>query len=106
MLAAFPYLASHILEAGFTSRLFQSGEREARLYNDRIEPSSSKWLFFVRLMNFKKGDQLQLKLTGPKAILAARTYGPLDRDKALYVAIVAANLKQRNGQMGVISAKP
>ncbi len=93
VLAAFPYLASHILEAGFTSHLFQSGKREARLYNDRIEPSSSKLLFFVRLMNFKKGDQLQLQLKGPKAVLAARTYGPLDRDKARYVAIVGRKLK-------------
>ena len=54
------------------------GEREARLYNDRIEPTSSKFLFFVRLMNFKKGDQLRLTLKGPKAVLATRTYGPPD----------------------------
>ena len=93
VLSAFPYLASHILEAGFTSHLFQSGEREARLYNDRIEPSSSKFLFFVRLMNFKKGDQLRLTLNGPKAVLATRTYGPLDRDKARYVALVGRKLK-------------
>ena len=61
----FPYQSSLIIEAGFSNRTFKSGEREAQLFDDLIKRDSSALLIFSRLINLKKGDQVELELIGP-----------------------------------------
>ena len=66
VLDAFPYQSSLIIEAGFSNRTFKSGEREATVFDDGVKPDSPALVAFVRLINLKKGDQVELKLNGPE----------------------------------------
>jgi len=97
VLSDFPYQTSQILEAGFTSHHFQSGQREAVIFDDQVGPSSSKLLFFVRLMNFQKGDVLSLTITDPQgSVFATQKYQAPNRNKARYMGFVGK--KRRAGQ--------
>lgn len=97
VLSDFPYQTSQILEAGFTSHQFQSGGREALVFDDQVGPSSAKLLFFVRLINFQKGDVLSLSITDPQgSVFAKQKYQAPNRNKARYMGFVGKKRRAGN----------
>lgn len=85
-LRSFPYQSSHIMEVGFTSRVLKTGERETQYDREPLTPLSDKLLIYARVANFLKGDRIKLFLVGPDGFKIEQFFGPLERNKARYVA--------------------
>jgi murein DD-endopeptidase MepM/ murein hydrolase activator NlpD len=96
------YQGSQIIETGFASQPVSPDQAEL---GDIIEPAldGRALVFFARLINMRKGDQLRLTVEGPEGFKARNMSKPLERNKASYVAFAGKKLRERRWPLGSYS---
>ena len=93
--ATMPYETSFVLETGFAGNAVTTDALEQG--HSSITPASATspaLVFYARVINMLKGDQLRFTVTGPSGFDLANTTDGLDRNKATWVAIAG---RKRSG---------
>lgn len=96
------YRGSQIIETGFASQPVSPDQAELGDISEPA-PDGRALVFFARLINMRKGDQLHLTVEGPEGFEARNMSKPLERNKASYVAFAGKKLRARRWPPGSYS---
>lgn len=87
------YIRGEILSAAFTQVVPDLNGLEIDAAPPAPTKSSPQLVFFARMINLAKGDQLRFSVKGPGDFRVDSTSEPLDRSKATYVGYAGKKLK-------------
>ena len=82
------YASGQVFGAGFTEAIPDLKTLELRHGLPKVTPNSRQLIFFSRLLNLQKGDQVQMSVFGPEGFRLENRSKPLLRHKATYVTYV------------------
>ncbi len=97
--AKLSYSDSAIIQTGFSSAPVSTRSAELGTVA-AADARSPALIFFVRLINIRKGDELRLAVKGPNGFSANAAIDPLDRNKAHYVAFAGKKLRSERWPAG------
>ena len=87
------YQNGEIIAVGFSGRVPELKATEVDGGETAPAATSPELVFYVRLINLKKGDVVRLDVKGPGGFAANTASKPLDRSKATWLAFTGKHLK-------------
>lgn len=97
--ASLEYRGAIFIEAGFSDRTLDSLTAELGNFRQPLATSPAL-VFFVRLINLAKSDEIRIELTGPNGFSVQNHVKPMESNKASYMGFTGKRLRGENWPAG------